>query len=427
MSKKYLDKEMPTVLIVEDDRIIAESLSIVLKSHDLDVIIAKNGKDALKILEVDLLVDKRINLVSLDILMPVMDGIEVLKKVKKMAPDLSVIMLTALGEASFIDKVMESGCDGYFTKPLDPNEYATSIKNLIQNKKELREIEDQKIEVGYLKENIRRLVKEKIEWENKSHLLEQKLNSLNLVEEIFEAKEEDTEFLKQVGELVRPIVHELKNNLESIDFTISKVMKLFMENKEIDLNTVKNLISKSSNYFKSIKRRLDDLSYLGGKQPHFSEVNLNEIVSDNIEMLRLRDDRYDIEYDISNEKIMIQADKESLNQIISNLLINAVDACEPDRGRIEITVKEIEGYVEITVTDNGIGIYKRELDKIFNLHYTTKKTGFGVGLYLVKKAVELHGGRIKVESSSGAKTTFTVTLPIKQEGRDGNNTQDSFS
>ncbi|MBF0345525.1 MAG: ATP-binding protein [Nitrospirae bacterium] len=87
--------------------------------------------------------------------------------------------------------------------------------------------------------------------------------------------------------------------------------------------------------------------------------------------------------------------------LITNLVTNAIEACDPKYGKITVSTKRDDynpELVNIIVTDNGIGIHKNEVERMYDLHYTTKKMGFGIGLYLVKKAVELHKGTITCES-----------------------------
>ena len=110
-------------------------------------------------------------------------------------------------------------------------------------------------------------------------------------------------------------------------------------------------------------------------------------------------------------------DERKIKQILLNLLSNAVKFT-PEGGRIGITAKQSNGAVEISVTDTGIGIGPEDQARIFEefrqvgSDYEHKREGTGLGLTLAKKFVELHGGRIWVESEVGKGSTFTFTLPI---------------
>ena len=109
-------------------------------------------------------------------------------------------------------------------------------------------------------------------------------------------------------------------------------------------------------------------------------------------------------------------DERKIKQILLNLLSNAVKFT-PEGGRIKIDARQADGPVEISVSDTGIGIAPEDSPKIFEefrqvgTDYAHKVEGTGLGLTLAKKFVELHGGRIWVESAPGKGSTFTFTLP----------------
>ncbi len=110
-------------------------------------------------------------------------------------------------------------------------------------------------------------------------------------------------------------------------------------------------------------------------------------------------------------------DERKIKQILLNLLSNAVKFT-PEGGRIEMKARQADGWVEISVSDTGIGIAPEDQPKIFEEFrqvggdYAHKVEGTGLGLTLAKKFVELHGGRIWVESEAGKGSKFTFTLPM---------------
>ena len=113
----------------------------------------------------------------------------------------------------------------------------------------------------------------------------------------------------------------------------------------------------------------------------------------------------------------IVGDERKIKQILLNLLSNAVKFT-PEGGRIGINAQQSNGAVEISVSDTGVGIAPEDQPKIFEefrqvgSDYAHKSEGTGLGLTLAKKFVELHGGRIWVESEVGKGSTFTFTLPV---------------
>ncbi|KAF0244025.1 MAG: two-component system NtrC family sensor [Planctomycetota bacterium] len=109
-------------------------------------------------------------------------------------------------------------------------------------------------------------------------------------------------------------------------------------------------------------------------------------------------------------------DPSELVQIFLNLILNAIDATEGEKGHIRVHYQGIEGEVATCVTDNGCGMTESELAQAFDLFYTTKGAeGTGLGLSVVYNIVQNHGGRIDVTSQKSVGTTFTVTLPVHRE------------
>ena len=112
----------------------------------------------------------------------------------------------------------------------------------------------------------------------------------------------------------------------------------------------------------------------------------------------------------------LTADERKLKQILLNLLSNAVKFT-PEGGRVEVVASPGDGHVEISVTDTGIGIAEEDQEAIFDEFRQVgeghPREGTGLGLPLAKRFVELHGGRIWVESKVGRGSTFTFTIPVR--------------
>lgn len=113
--------------------------------------------------------------------------------------------------------------------------------------------------------------------------------------------------------------------------------------------------------------------------------------------------------------LWMHTDKTQMNRLFTNLLTNAVDACaEQDECRITVEEKLAEGYVTVSVTDNGEGIPEAMQAKIFTPNFTTKTSGTGLGLAMCKSIAEQAGGGIWFETEEGKGTTFFVQLPVEE-------------
>jgi len=114
----------------------------------------------------------------------------------------------------------------------------------------------------------------------------------------------------------------------------------------------------------------------------------------------------------------IRADERKVRQVVLNLLSNAIKFT-PEGGRIEVRAVPVGGSVEVSVADTGVGIAPEDQEAVFEefrqvgRNYTNKQEGTGLGLTLTRRFVELHGGRIWVESEPGRGSTFTFTIPVK--------------
>ena len=111
---------------------------------------------------------------------------------------------------------------------------------------------------------------------------------------------------------------------------------------------------------------------------------------------------------------LVWADADQLKQVFVNLVSNAVQAMEEEGGAILLKVWDDDGFVFVSVRDTGPGISAGDLPKIFDPFYSTRDAGTGLGLTIVHRIIDQHGGRIEVESGAGEGTTFTVVLPAAQ-------------
>jgi signal transduction histidine kinase len=116
--------------------------------------------------------------------------------------------------------------------------------------------------------------------------------------------------------------------------------------------------------------------------------------------------------DQSQENPTLFADLDRMSRVFINLITNAIDAM-PDGGTLTISSRELSGLVELAVSDTGTGMDKRILENLWKPLQTTKTKGIGLGLSIVKRIVDAHGGEISVESKTGVGTTFTLRLPRK--------------
>ncbi|MGB2878487.1 MAG: ATP-binding protein, partial [Dehalococcoidales bacterium] len=112
------------------------------------------------------------------------------------------------------------------------------------------------------------------------------------------------------------------------------------------------------------------------------------------------------------DSVEIAVDSEQIQQVLVNVINNAVQAM-PEGGRLTISTRETNGFLELDVIDTGSGIADEAIGKIFEPLFTTKAKGIGLGLAVSKSIIDRHGGRIEAESVAGRGTTFTIRLPLE--------------
>jgi signal transduction histidine kinase len=126
---------------------------------------------------------------------------------------------------------------------------------------------------------------------------------------------------------------------------------------------------------------------------------------------RVNSERVKVEYRLDPALPSVQSDRGLIFEALSNLITNAEQAMV-DGGGLTLSSSLQGSSVEVTVADSGPGIAREQLDRIFDLYYTTKAGGSGLGLPFAMRAIELNGGKIAIDSELGQGTVCKVTIPI---------------
>ncbi|MEK6577040.1 MAG: ATP-binding protein [Nitrospirota bacterium] len=219
------------------------------------------------------------------------------------------------------------------------------------------------------------------------------------------------ERLATIGELAAGIAHEIRNPLASISGSM-QVLNRDLDMKDEDRRLMEVAL-KETERLNSIVTEF--LIFARPIQLNPKPCNIIELLTETISLAKksshYRDD-IEILTDFHDENMYIIIDQDKIKQVFWNLLINAFQAM-PGGGRFSIETRgraSSEG-IEIVFEDNGEGIKKEDLGKIFNPFFTTKCSGSGLGLAVVQKIVKEHNGNIGVKSTVGMGSLFTVSLP----------------
>ncbi len=375
-----------TILLVDDEEGIRTVLGITLEDAGYEVRTAADGREALSIFE-----EWHPAIVMTDIKMPVMDGIELLRKIKRESPDTEVIMITGHGDIDLAIKSLKFEATDFITKPINDDVLEIALKRSrerITMRRRLREYT----------ENLEALVEEK---------------SRRLVE---------AERLAAIGQTVAGLSHAIKNiagGLKGGGFVLEKGIEL--DNPDY-LNQGWEMIKGNVEKIKNLS--MDLLNYAKPAELEIRPSDPSGPAREVAELMGPRAQEYGIALELKplSSEATFPLDSESIHLCLVNLVSNAIDACreaaeaDADAGKEMQVVLECgmsgPGELYYRITDNGIGMDPETKEKLFQRFFSTKGSrGTGIGLMITKKLIDEHGGVIEMESEKGKGSTFTIRLP----------------
>jgi signal transduction histidine kinase/predicted metal-dependent phosphoesterase TrpH len=361
------------ILIADDERDLVEMLAYNLEKKGYQIIKAYDGFEAWEKIE-----SEKPGLVILDLMMPNLDGWELCRLIrrnqKKDIREMGIFMLTARAMAE--DRVygLEIGADDYLTKPFSLNELILRVEKLIEKRKTLSRLEK---EMGSLRSS-----------------MEEKESSLSKV------------------------VHDLRSPLISMGASAKRMLRKG-QNEEATgiLKTI---------YDSSLKltQWIDETVFFSkGSEGKMRELDIGSTVKQVVELLRdvAREKNIEIHFRSSDPVPTLLCNEQLLQRAFANLISNAFKYTQ-EGGKVEVSVISYlrkggdGGVLEISVKDTGIGILEEDIEKIFEPFYKGKNAategGMGLGLFFVKEVVDLHGGRILVQSEPNKGSMFSILLPV---------------
>ena len=214
-------------------------------------------------------------------------------------------------------------------------------------------------------------------------------------------------------EMARQVAHEIKNPLTPMKLSVQHLQRTLMEKGGSD----KEFVDRISG---TLIQQIDTLANIATAFSDFARMPqaTPEIINP-VDVLRPLLDLYseiptlEISLTEKGEDVKVMADKDQLNRIFNNILRNAMQAIPDDvAGKISVNVEKKNNSVLIKVSDNGKGIPDDQKDKIFKPNFTTKSSGMGLGLAMVKNLVDQAGGTVWFESRVAVGTTFYIEMPL---------------
>ena len=223
--------------------------------------------------------------------------------------------------------------------------------------------------------------------------------------------------LAALGRLTSGVAHEVKNPLNA--------MRIHLELLKTRLDGARPAARESLDVIAQEIHRLDRvvqgfLKFVRPQELHLGPVDVSTLLGEVGRLMAPEAARAGtrIALDVAPELPPVAGDVELLQQACTNLVTNAIQAL-PNGGTVTLAAcRGGDGAIEVRVSDEGVGIPPEDVDRIFRLYYTTKPQGSGIGLSMVYRIVQMHDGRIDVESAVGRGTVMIVTLPVAS-GRAG--------
>ncbi len=363
------------ILVIDDDSNARKTLSKILKAKGFDVEEAGTGAEAVVLCRV-----KFFNLVLIDVRLPDMSGLEVLRAVYGINADTVAIMMTGYASLDSSIEAMNKGAYSYFTKPLNMDAVLIVAEKALE--------------------------KQRLSIENRELLMKLKL-----------ANEKLKEFDQLKSHFVGMVSHELRNPLsvlgESLSLILDKVAGSISEEQKEILEIGKRSVDR-------LIRLVSDLLNLekieaGKMELKREEIDvapfLNELLIPYLS--RISKSKLTLETSIPMDLGLLWTDRDKLTEVIINLLSNAMKYT-PVGGRLALKVEGNKEELRFEIADTGPGIPAKQREKIFDKFTritAEKQEGTGLGLPIVKEIVELHKGKIWVESDPGQGSRFIFTIP----------------
>jgi signal transduction histidine kinase len=388
------EKPRPTLLVVDDEPEVLRSVSSLLRMK-YRVITRTSGVEALEVLRSD----DEIQVIMSDQRMPEMTGVELLRNAKAIRPEITRLLFTAHAEIrTVIDAINQGHVFRYLAKPWNPEELEAIVRQAVEHHNLI--VEKNRLVAELQASNLKLLEANRLKGafiEVASHELNTPVTVVLGMTELWKMSQSPaaTAAERQWVERIAAAAHRLAR-------TVERMLKLV---------------------------RGGDFSHPIDSQP----VELGQLVETTIAELSayLERRRQTVSVDVQPELGPVEADPFKISDVLINLLANAVKFT-PDGGtiRVEVRAEGDDEWILIRVTDEGMGVPSAEQPYLFEPFFTGfdtlrhssgdyqyGKRGIGLGLWLVKTFIELHGGKVEASSDPGHGSSFSCWIPRSQSRR----------
>ena len=363
-----------TILYVEDEDNIQGSIKEILEHIFSNVLVASNGIEGIELSKTH-----HIDIILSDINMPKCNGLDMIEKIKHTYPQIPTILLTGYENSDFLMRSINLGVNKYLIKPIQKKQFFEALEDclyIISSRKKYK-----KEQLG-LSKNIKMIA---------------------------------------IAKLLDNITHQWRQSLSIISTSVGAI--LLNEDSKVKDKEIQSLLYNVDDNIKDMDKLLEGIFLNFEKEYKPENIQINSLINETI--LSFHKDIQDLNIDVfisCDEDIYLFTNKESLKQVLHNILENAIDAIQSFHKKnnyIKILVREENGECKIEIIDNGKGVHNSIKDDIFEPYTTTKHSyiGTGLGLYIVYMLTtkslsgNIVNSNVTINSEQCAK--FTISIPTK--------------
>lgn len=239
------------------------------------------------------------------------------------------------------------------------------------------------------------------------------LNDANAkLHELHEVQLEHADRLASTGKIAASIAHEIRNPIAGV----LGALQVFDGEVEAG-NPRKEILAEMMTQLERVNHTINDLlSYARPAPPAFEPVRVDEVIQKTTSLLsqQFKGNGITLSQDLRSDGAIVSADRKQFQQVLWNVILNAVQASEKT-GSVTVASLRENSSVKVTVRDTGKGIPPEQLEKVFTPFFTTKHKGTGLGMTISRRIVEQHGGTIEVASEVGRGTQVTIVIPQQRQ------------
>lgn len=427
------------ILAVDDSKTTLEILKRQIQSLSYKVHTAESGAEGLAILK-----DKKIDILVTDILMPGMDGIELMQKALEIRPDIECIVVSGQDEIATAVEAMKQGAINYLKKPVNVNELDISIKKCLEKIRLIQDNRKKQKELEEYRNHLEQLVEERTaELEKTNNELQQDIIARKKAEKEAEQRRKqliEADKMVSLGILVAGVAHEINNPNNFITMNTPILQKTwetfkpildqhYEENGDFSVGGMPysemqtympelfSGILDGSERIKKIVLNLKDYARQGISDMD-QTVNINEVLKAALTLLAnpLKKCTDHLKVTYTENLPTIKGNFQRVEQVLINIIQNACQSLDERSKSIEITTyhDKKDDSVIVSVKDEGSGIPKKYLKRIRDPFFTTKRDtgGTGLGLSISAGIMDEHDGRLAFNSLPDEGTTVSAIFPV---------------